>query len=445
MRLFRSLAAYFAILHSGSFDRRFYRVCYPDSGTGRVNSLWHFLTVGWREGRWPNSSFDMTRFLTERPALRAQSGFPLALFLAEHAQLNDERAKRQPAIDPLAAGTHDLNDLPIRLKMLSDAERRALLRHLLAYELLSSDPQAGSTSLTDIASDQAIDRIAQRSRPQTRNRPDVSIVIPIYGQERLALSCIESILLWDYQHCFEIVVADDASPTGFPMKLYGLPGVTLFRNETNQGYLHTCNRAAAVARGRYLIFLNSDTIVLPNWLDALIDTLEAVPGVGMAGSRLLFADGRLQEAGATVREDGTILNYGRSGNAEDPAFTVQREVDYCSGAAIALRKALWDSLGGFDTRYAPAYYEDTDLAFRIRERGERVLYQPLSTVIHFEGQSSQSHPDGSVKPRYLETNRQRFLARWRNAIENHEHESAGSGPSDLRDRRVRPSSDRESQ
>ncbi|MEX0807424.1 MAG: glycosyltransferase family 2 protein [Dongiaceae bacterium] len=302
--------------------------------------------------------------------------------------------------------------------MLSDAERRALLRHFLAYELLPSSPMPPSTPLTDVARDQAIDRIAQRSRPQTRDRPDVSIVVPIYGQERLALSCIESILLWDCRRRFEIVVADDASPKGFPMKLYGLPGMTLVRNETNRGYLHSCNNAAAVARGHYLIFLNSDTILLPNALDALIDTLERVPGVGLVGSRLLFADGRLQEAGAAVREDGTILNYGRSENAENPIYNVQREVDYCSGASIALRKPLWDALGGFDPLYAPAYYEDTDLAFRVRERGERVLYQPLSTVIHFEGQSSQSHPDGSVKPRYLELNRQRFLERWRDIIGN---------------------------
>ncbi|MEX1108705.1 MAG: glycosyltransferase [Dongiaceae bacterium] len=225
--------------------------------------------------------------------------------------------------------------------------------------------------------------------------------------------------------------------------LYGLPGITLFRHETNRGYLHSCNGAAAVARGRYLIFLNSDTIVLPNWLDALIDTLDMVPGAGLVGSRLLFADGRLQEAGAAVREDGTILNYGRWQDANDPAFNVQREVDYCTGASIALRKTLWDALGGFDARYVPAYYEDTDLAFRVREHGQRVLYQPLSTVIHFEGQSSQSHPDGSVKRRYQEINRNRFLARWKNAIED--RGNAGSGRSDLEGGRVQQRIERDSQ
>src|SRR5690606_35808004 len=116
--------------------------------------------------------------------------------------------------------------------------------------------------------------------------------------------------------------------------------------------------------------------VQPGWLDALIDTFEAQADVGLVGAKLVYPDGRLQEAGGIVFADGSGWNYGRFEDPADPRFNFVREVDYCSGAAIALRATLFGELGGFDTHYAPAYYEDTDLAMQVRARGLRVLYQP---------------------------------------------------------------------
>src|SRR5690606_8694089 len=116
--------------------------------------------------------------------------------------------------------------------------------------------------------------------------------------------------------------------------------------------------------------------------DALVATFHEHPDAGLVGAQLLYPDGRLQEAGGVVFRDGNAMNYGRFGDPTDPRYAYLRDVDYASGAAIALPRALFLGLGGFDTRYAPAYYEDTDIAFAVRAAGHRVLYQPAARIVH---------------------------------------------------------------
>src|SRR5690606_31038475 len=113
-------------------------------------------------------------------------------------------------------------------------------------------------------------------------------------------------------------------------------------------------------------------------------TFDADPEVGLVGAQLLYPDGRLQEAGGVVFSDGSAWNYGRFESPSDPRYAYLRDVDYASGAALAIPRALFLQLGGFDTRYAPAYYEDTDLAFAVRGAGRRVVYQPAARVVHDE-------------------------------------------------------------
>src|SRR5690606_3762654 len=135
------------------------------------------------------------------------------------------------------------------------------------------------------------------------------------------------------------------------------------------------------------------------------------PGAGLVGSQLLYPDGRLQEAGGLVFDDGSAANYGRFEAPDDPRFASLRDTDYCSGAALAIARALFDRLGGFDGRYAPAYYEDTDLAFAVRAAGCRVLYQPASRVVHLEGASAGTDVRSGIKA-YQVRNRAVFAAKW---------------------------------
>jgi GT2 family glycosyltransferase len=209
---------------------------------------------------------------------------------------------------------------------------------------------------------------------------------------------------------FEVIVADDASTDETVHAEGTIKGVRFLRNESNQGFLESCNRAVATARGEYVLLLNNDTELKPGAIDALLATFDR-PSVGLVGAKLIYPDGTLQEAGGIIWNDGTTSNYGRQGDAQDPSYNYRRQVDYCSAAALMVRKSVWDELGGFDSRFRPAYYEDVDLAFRARKAGYEVCYQPLAEVIHFEGITSGKELDHGAKS-YQETNAQRFREAW---------------------------------
>ena len=247
-------------------------------------------------------------------------------------------------------------------------------------------------------------------------QPEATVILPVHNQLRHTLACLTSLLTWPTDRTFEVIVADDAS-TDATAKLLGdlPPPVRLIRQEQNMGFLRNCNRVATEARGNVLVFLNNDTFVLPGWLDELIRTFDDHDRTGLAGSKLLFPDGKLQEAGGLVWSDGSGWNFGRGRDPDEPHLNFCREMDYCSAASIAVPTWLWRQLGGFDERYAPAYYEDSDLALRIWEAGLRVLYQPRSQLIHFEGISHGVETTSGVK-QYQVTNQQEFLRRWSSVI-----------------------------
>ncbi len=248
--------------------------------------------------------------------------------------------------------------------------------------------------------------------------PQVSIIIPVYGQHLMTFTCLKSIAETCDKDSIEVIVIDDCSPEPAASALASVSGVRFIRNETNLGFLKNCNKAAATARGDYVLILNNDVIVTPGWLSAMRETFLGRDDVGMVGAKLIYPDGRLQEAGGIVWCDGSAWNWGRNQDASLPEYNYLREVDYCSGACLMLRRTDWDALGGFDERYAPAYYEDTDLAFRVRESGKRVYYQPAAVVVHFEGQSSGTDLTQGVKKHQV-INQQTFVARWRAVLARH--------------------------
>jgi hypothetical protein len=179
-----------------------------------------------------------------------------------------------------------------------------------------------------------------------------------------------------------------------------------------------CNLGASHARGAYLLFLNNDTEVRPGALDALVGAADSDDRIGLVGAQLVYPDGRLQESGGIIWADGCGWNYGRDRDAGAAEFQVRRDVDYCSGAAILVRRDLFDSVGGFDQRYAPAYYEDTDLAFAIRATGHRTIVEPTAVVMHHEGVSHGTDVGTGVK-RYQEINRTLFVEKWAQALAYH--------------------------
>jgi GT2 family glycosyltransferase/glycosyltransferase involved in cell wall biosynthesis len=248
--------------------------------------------------------------------------------------------------------------------------------------------------------------------------PRVSIIIPVFGQVEVTLSCIRSIAANPQKSSFELIVVNDGSKDSTKDWIGRLPGVRLVNNEENLGFIQSCNKGAAAARGEFLHFLNNDTLVTPSWLDELVWTHDSFTDVGLVGSKLLYPDGRLQEAGAIVWRDGSAWNYGRGHNPDRPEFNYARQVDYCSGASLLISKENFHSLGGFDTHFSPAYYEDTDLAQKVTKSGLKVMYQPASVVYHIEGSTSGKDLSKGVK-QYQVTNAEKFASRWLKELANH--------------------------
>jgi GT2 family glycosyltransferase len=241
--------------------------------------------------------------------------------------------------------------------------------------------------------------------------PRVSIVIASYGNLPRAMDCLRSIARHPPAVDFEVIVLDDCSGDPAMAELERVEGLRFMRNAANLGYLRTVNAAARQARGELLWLLNDDTLVTAGAADALVDTLDRLPAASAVGSLLLNPDGSVQEAGSIVRQDGTAdSNCGT--DPLDSANRYRHEADFCSAASLMLRRADFEALGGYDEMFAPAYYEDTDLAFRLRAAGGAVVVQPASKVVHLGG-GSHGH---SQAMRLIERNRLTFVQKWRTVL-----------------------------
>jgi GT2 family glycosyltransferase/glycosyltransferase involved in cell wall biosynthesis len=366
-----------AIRKSGLFDEKWYLEEYPDVKALGMDPVEHYLWVGARLKRKPSSSFDTSAYLFNHPQVAHEGLNPLL-----HSLLQNGRKGGHASF----SGRDDID---------------------WGGNEISATKYNGQGHL---------------SLPVTRfehvYEPEISIIIPIFNQISFTLQCLRSISMHNCRYSFEVIVMDDCSADSSKMLLGEIEGIRYFRNERNLGFNRNCNRGADLARGRYIVFLNNDTKVLPGWLEALRDTFKENEKVGISGSKLIYDDGRLQEAGGIIWEDASGWNWGRLQDPEHPRYNFVRDVDYISGASLMIPRELFIELGKFDDRLENSYYEDTWLAFAAREAGYRVLYQPKSVVIHYEGVTSGTDEAAGAK-RYQGVNRHIFFERWQDALRSH--------------------------
>lgn len=425
------------------FDTNWYLRQNPDVSAAGENPLVHYVLFGWREGRAPHPLFDAEWYLKQNPDVAAAEENPLVHYVlfgwregrAPHPLFDAEWYLKQN----LDVATKSQNPL-VHYLMVGWRERRDPSPHFNITRYLERHPDVAAENIDPLQHFIEIGKEQERVTKQTAallketstergenaagdiyfpivSNPDISIVIPVYNQLAHTLDCLRSISKQECTYSFEVVVMDDGSTDKTLETLFQIEGIRYFRNDHNLGFIRNCNHGAEFALGKYIVFLNNDTKVLPGWLQALRDTFDHQDKVGIVGSKLIYGDGRLQEAGGIIWEDGTGWNWGRLEDANHPRYNFLRDVDYVSGASLMIAKQLFFELNRFSSALENSYYEDTWLAFAAREAGYRVVYQPKSALIHYEGVTSGRDIVSGAK-RYQAVNRHIFVERWAHALRN---------------------------
>ncbi|HUE88295.1 MAG TPA: glycosyltransferase [Vicinamibacterales bacterium] len=405
------------------FDTDWYIASNPDVAASGINPLDHYLRFGAREARDPSPSFDTDWYLAQNPDVEVLGLNPLLHYLEYGAA--EGRLPRPPSLlQPAGTAETSIGNEATthqRLPLERVRPNAATLPTSLSRTQMLELPAARSAPLDKRRT--PADALAQsrlsaflvsnhRLRFPRHQRPSASVVIPTYGQAYLTYLALEALLANSEDTAFELIVVDNGSQDETRDLLGRLDNVDVILNEDNLGFGRACTIGADASRASAVCFLNSDTMVTPGWLSSLIAMFEQFPRCGAAGSKLVFPDGRLQEAGSIVWRDGSGHGYGRDANPSDPEYNYVRAVDYCSAASLLVRADAFNKVGGFDPRYAPAYYEDVDLCLALWDAGYTVMYQPRSVVFHTEFGSSGSGPAIALQQR----NRERFVAKWQGTL-----------------------------
>ncbi len=396
---------------STHFDSAFYLAQTPAANQAD-HPILHYLSTGAFEGLSPAADFDEIGYLAAHPEAADLFVTALEHWILSRAPKPDpgaghilaggsdaglfEQLRAGRARDPGLYDTQAYRDLVTeRRRLTASAIEGVKLKPLKLIKLAPKDLEAAASGLTF-------------TKPR---KPVASIIIPAFNNLKFTLECLLSLQAAGGLDRAEIILIDDASTDLTIELLAKVPGLTLLTNAENLGFIRTCNRAAETAKGEFVVFLNNDVQVRPNWLAALLSPFQGKPDVGAVAPKMLFPDGRLQEAGARIAVDGTAEMIGLFEDPALPRWNVRREVDYASGACLAVRREVFADLGGFDLAFAPAYCEDSDLCFRLRARGLKVIYEPTSEIVHHLSVTASSI-DADYKIRLATRNQQTFVQRW---------------------------------
>lgn len=275
--------------------------------------------------------------------------------------------------------------------------------------------QSGGRGLIDFDEGELAQH-AQRIQFPHVDRPQVSIIIPVWNYLQLTLECLASVQKHTTGTSYEVIVIDDGSDDQTPSILPLIDNLRVQRNQERSGFVMSCNKGSQFARGEYILFLNNDVQVTENWLSALVEPFEARDDVGAVGGKILFPDGRLQEAGAVVSPDGTTQLVGLYEDPSLPRYNYLREVEYVSGVCLMVRKGDFEEMGGFSGEFQPAYGEDVDFCLWLREKGKRILYQPQAEIIHHLSATTDTLGE-DVKAQLATAHAQVLMEKWGEHIE----------------------------
>jgi GT2 family glycosyltransferase/SAM-dependent methyltransferase len=408
------------------FDTRWYAARHP--ACAGANPFVHYLTEGASQDADPHPLFDVKYYLAQAPEA---SGRALAHYAARAGgdprcptPFFDLHGYAADNVDVAASGFDPVSHY-IRIGAAQDRDPHGLFetgwyRRTHLGGARDIDPLAHwlrQGAAAGLAPNRFFPHLGIRDGvirlPQTSGHvPAVSIVIPAYGRALDVYRCLYAVAQNSGSVAFEVILADDNPQAPVAPLFDGIAGLRVVANTGNLGFLRNCNSAARKVLGPAILFLNSDTVVHEGWLQPLLDLVGRDPSIGMVGCKLLNLDGTLQEAGGALTSDGWGRPYGAGQDAARPEFNFVREVDVVIGASFLVTRAAWEAIGGFDDIYAPAYYEEFDLAFAVRARALKVMYQPASVVTHLDGKSYGTATRDALSLR----NHALFCAKWARAL-----------------------------
>ncbi len=390
------------------FHSAFYRSQNPDvAGTG-VNPLVHFMAHGSREWRDPNPWFSTSFYVASDPALRSGVENPLVHFLrvgategratstafdtAYYCRANEDvvRSGTNPLVHFLLAGQAEGRRSSPRPSVPTPGDVESSVE---AYDLVASRAREVEArriqeltlerpEMLRVSEHEDVRGVVSEIVLADEASPKVSIVIPIVNGLRLTLECLLSIVRFSQDVPLEVIIVDNGSTDRSKELLASIPNLQYVRHEENLGFARGCNSGAAAARGQYLVFLNNDAQAQAGWLAALLKPFSESNSIGAVGPRVLFPDGRLQDAGSVIKPDCTSTLIGLFDDPALPRYNRSREVDYVSGVCLMIESRRFKELNGFDTDFAPAYCEDVDLCLRLRQSGLQIVYQPEAVIVH---------------------------------------------------------------
>jgi O-antigen biosynthesis protein len=352
-----------------------------DHSADPLVGLRHFVLRGDLEGRAPCPAFSGRRYLG-RYADVSEAGLPA---LAHYLTVGQGEGRAYfPEQDEAA-------QLATLLKARRDASNGSMnaSASILVYQSLKSRIAASRQNQKDNVR-VAAPRMVHSENPSRdihklvlprAEEPMVSILIPVFNEFSHTVECIAAIIRSKPKVSYEVVIADDASTDDSMLMLKNIKNLVIVRQQTNLGFLENCNTVFTSCSGTYLLLLNSDAQLMPGSLDAMADVLNTNPNVAVVGPKILYPDGRLQEAGCSLDSDGVSTLIGLFADPSQPAYDYDRDVHYCSGAALLIRRSDIDG-ALFDPIFKPAYCEDADLCLRMLSRGRRVVYCARAHVVH---------------------------------------------------------------
>jgi len=431
------------------FDSAFYLETYPDVAGDRTNPLVHYLRYGAREGRNPSRWFDTSYYLDANPEVRESGENPLVHYLrvggaegraagpafdsARYLQTNPDVARvgmnpllhfliagrtegRVLAGDVAAAGS-SLLAAPGNLEASAEAYASVAARAAQIEAQRIAGLRVRRPNLIELTEKDDLGARARVIRLRPESDPLVSVVIPVLNGLRFTIECLLALERAIDDVSFEVIVVDNGSTDASPDVLPHVPQLRYVRHDRNIGFGPGCNSGADAASGRYIVFLNNDAQVQPGWLTSLVSAFSSSEGVGAVGPKVLFPDGRLQDAGSAINPDCTSTMIGVFDDPALPRFNYRRDVQYLSAVCVMLDRERFTAGGGFDPLFAPAYCEDVDLCLRLREQGLRLIYEPTAVVVHRLSATSNEQ-GGSFKMAAVTRHQQKLSVRHQEAIDS---------------------------